>query len=672
MTAMDDRFAPHILDAASRLDDDPEFDDIYRALSSPLDDDGISRRGFLGGLLATGGAAVLAGGTLGAVAAAASTPLAADDTILVVVMLGGGNDGINTLVPVGDSRYAALRRNLSVASGAHAVGSGLALHPSLGRLAARYHQGKVAIVRGVGDPTLDRSHFSSMASWMAGTSGADRRTGWLGRYLDTVPGSAGGLRAVTADGQIPLHLVGATSQVSAIGDSVPFGAERTNGREQALFEAIRSFGAQPSGLGAYGDAVAGLNRSSIDRARSLGGLGEPPTDNAPLTRQLKMVAKLINLDVGVRVFGATLGSFDTHHNQRWMHANLLSDLDAAIDGFYRTLSPAWSGRVVIMTFSEFGRRAAESGSGTDHGTSSPLFVIGDRVRGGMVGRQPSLADLDSRGDLAVTTDFRSVYASILARWLRAEPRHILGAAYPELDLIASVPRKETSGPPMVPEKKFAPFRDAGAFVDQQYADFLGRLPSKKNRDSWIKRVRRGSTTLAMAIEEFYRASPYYAFGRQICRVHYCLTGRAPGYDDLLRWMRVREASGLRPVVAEIMATPAARDRYHREYSTKLVAHLHRDLTGEAPSSARSTAWTPKLNSNTEKGSVDFVVALATTPEAMRRFAYEANVCCVHAAMLRRAAPATTVTTWTNKLKAGTTVRSMMWDWFRVGEYRRRL
>lgn len=672
MTAMDDRYAPHVLEAASLLGDDPDFEDIYRSLAEPIDDEGISRRGFLGGLLAAGGAAAVGGSVLGSAAAAAASPLAPEDTILVVVMLGGGNDGINTLVPVGDSRYATLRRSLSVADGSHPIATGLALHPSLGRLAARYRQGKVAIVRGVGDPTLDRSHFTSMASWMAGTSGTDRRTGWLGRYLDTVPGSATGLRGVSLDGQTPLHLVGSTSKIVSIGESEPFGTGRDYGREAALFEAIRSFGAQPSGLGTYGDAIGRLGRTSIDRARELGALGAPPTDSGSLTRQLKTAAKLINLDLGVRVIGATLGSFDTHNNQRWMHANLLSDLDAAIDGFYRTLAPAWAGRVVIMTFSEFGRRAEATGTGTDHGTSSPLFVIGDRVRGGMVGRQPSLSELDARGDIAVTTDFRSVYASVLARWLRAEPRSILGGAYPELDLIRSLPTKAATWPAMAADKRFLPFRHAGALIDQQYDDFLDRLPTKANRDRWIQRLRTQTTSIPMALEEFYRASPYYKHGRQICRVHFCLTGKAPTYADLMRWMRIREAGGLRPVVAEIMAMPAARDRYHREWNTKLVAHLHRDMTGSAPSAARSSSWVPRVNANVEQGSIDFVVALATTAEATKRFAYEANVCCIHAAMFRRAAPAASIASWTTRLKGGRPIRSMMWSWFKTPDYKRRV
>lgn len=165
---------------------------------------------------------------------------------------------------------------------------------------------------------------------------------------------------------------------------------------------------------------------------------ELPDDS--LTSQLTVIARLINAGLGIRVFDATLGSFDTHDGQLYEHNALLTDLDAAIAAFYATLDPAWSRKVAFMSFSEFGRRAQANGSGgTDHGTSSCLLVIGDNVKGGFFGQFPRLDDLDSRGDPRVHVDHRSVYASVLRGWMGGDATAVLGASYPDLGLFARLP-----------------------------------------------------------------------------------------------------------------------------------------------------------------------------------------------------------------------------------------
>ena len=175
-----------------------------------------------------------------------------------------------------------------------------------------------------------------------------------------------------------------------------------------------------------------MDKGSIDLAREFAALGEQSTSGEMLTRQLRTAAQVINLNLGVRVLGATLSSFDTHRDQRWMHNHLLTDLDTAIETFYATLDPAWAGQVVLMTFSEFGRRAGDNGSGTDHGTSAPLLVIGDRVRGGLHGTHPSLTDLGQPRRPARDVDFRSCTPRLLARWMGADPTAILRRPYPRL------------------------------------------------------------------------------------------------------------------------------------------------------------------------------------------------------------------------------------------------
>jgi len=422
---------------------DAEYEDIRAALSSAPTRADLTRRRFLQGMLASAGSIALVDRAFGR-AAAAVAPLGTTEGVLVVLQLGGGNDGLNTVVPVSDPTYATLRRYLSVASGSRPLGtSGFALHPALAGLSARYAAGKVAVVNGVGNPAKDLSHFSSMASWMAGTAGAGRTTGWLGRFVDTLPDGAAGMRAASVGTTTPLHLLGARSPAVAIGGPVqPFGSYTDADWEQPTYQSVAATGVYSTGLGALADEIGALETRMITNGKHVApaawGHTLPAGDLVP---SLDTAARLINLNLGVRVISvATQASFDTHAGQLAAHQSRLADLDAAITRFYQVLSPSFAGRVTLMTFSEFGRRAKENGSGgTDHGTAAPMLLIGDRVAGGMHGSQPSLSGLDSNGNLAVSIDFRSVYASVLQTWLKTTPSPILGATYPTLPLFRAGP-----------------------------------------------------------------------------------------------------------------------------------------------------------------------------------------------------------------------------------------
>jgi uncharacterized protein (DUF1501 family) len=666
-----DQFPPHLKIKIAALGDDPEFEEIQAALSTPIDERGLSRRRFLQGAAATGGAAAVGFGPLSNVAAAME-PLGEGDPILIVVQMGGGNDGLNTVVPVGDPAYRQLRRATSVANGAIPLGEGgLALHPALPRLAARYGQRKVAIVRGVGNPDIDRSHFSSVATWMAGTSGTDRTSGWLGRYLDTLPDSPEGLRGVTLDSSVPLHLFGRRSEVSSLGPLGPFGSDRTSSAEAALFTALRGMGAD-STLGAMGLAVGLTNRRAIDHARLFepAYVGSTGSSDASLVAQMQRAAAVINANLGVRVFGVSLGSFDTHSNQLWQHQNLLEDFDAAIDAFYAGLDATWRDQVLIMTFSEFGRRAAENGSGTDHGTAAPVLVIGDRVRGGLHGTQPSLTELDSIGDPAVTVDFRSVYASMLEGWLGVDSVPILGRSYPELSLVGSRPQAKPKPKP-AGKGRYAPFADAGGFVTQQYLDFRGVRPTPGNRSLWIRRVNGRSYTLTRTLETFFVGSMFYTPGIPINRMSLNLLGRPADYDDLVRWCALDRAQGRRAVVVEMVTDPAFRARYSRIWSSDLVNRLHSDLTGKAPTSGVRTTWTNAVHRNVNDGAIDMIVAISETSDGKRRRRNEALAASVQNGLLRRAPTTASYQAWAAKLDAGTSMGSMLYSVFRSNSYRAR-
>ena len=416
------------------MDDDPRL--IREALSVPGDAfrGNISRRRFLQGAIVTAGvvavlpACIPSGGSL-------------DQGILIVLHFGGGNDGYNTVVPLADAAYQAKRGTLAVTNPIP-VSPNFGFHPSLPKLAARHGAGKVAVVHGVGQSTVsDLSHFSSTASWMAGTAGPGRSNGWLGRWLDGVPGSTGGLRAVAMGTSVPLHLLGQQAVVTALGTngSLP-GADRSNPSDSSIYDAISGFASGPTGKGVWADQVATAGGDAMALASSLAPTLTPAVPDDSLVSQLTIIARLINANLGIRVFDATMGSFDTHDKQAYEHPALLTELDDAIDAFYATLAPSWASKVAMMSFSEFGRRAqANASGGTDHGTSSCLFVIGDNVKGGFYGQFPALDDLDSRGNPKVFVDYRSVYSSVLQGWIGGDARGVLGADYPNLGLFSRLP-----------------------------------------------------------------------------------------------------------------------------------------------------------------------------------------------------------------------------------------
>lgn len=394
----------------------------------------LSRRTVLQGLLATGGATV-ALPSLFADQAAAAIAQATSGPIVVTITLAGGNDGLNTVGPFSNGTYKSLRGSLAIdPSSGHSVGNGFAMHPSLRRVATRYRRGEVAVVHGVGDPALDRSHFSSMARWQTGrTDGTIRGDGWLGRWLDSA--GAGQFGGIAIGGQgVPLHLRGVHSEITDVprnGDAL-FGSEISERRDQLMYRAIRRMG-RGSDSGEWATRVGEINAQSVDAARSVAGAFKTRiNDSERLSIDLRLAARLLNLGLGTRVLNVRQGGYDTHASQigtsstSGEHSDLLSELDAAIDVFFSEVSPTLASRVVMVVYSEFGRRAAANDSrGTDHGTSSVALVIGSGVRGGHYGDPPPLNRLDDRGDFRVTTDFRRLYASVLEH-IEGDASSILG------------------------------------------------------------------------------------------------------------------------------------------------------------------------------------------------------------------------------------------------------
>jgi uncharacterized protein (DUF1501 family) len=366
--------------------------------------------------------------------AAITRPLPLGTPILVVVTLYGGNDGLNTVIPYKDSIYYASRPGITYKPETLLpLSDDLALNASMTGIKSLWDANKVAIVRGVGYPKPDRSHFSSMAIWQTGSPGSHLNTGWLGRWLDTQ--ATDPMTAISLGSILPPLLVGAKQSGSALplgGLSIPRGiigsacqrlsvpSTSDNPLMAAAATSMRNLfnvseNIQP--------VLAKPAPASEDLPTTSGGNAGGDTD---LSRQLNVVAKLIAAGAPTRAWSVSLGGFDTHANEANAQALLLGTVSKSITTFLSQMKASGRSKdITVLVYSEFGRRVKANGSeGTDHGTSGPVFLIGDRVNGGFYGDQPSLSKLVD-GDLAITTDFRDVYSSVVEKVLGTPSEKVL-------------------------------------------------------------------------------------------------------------------------------------------------------------------------------------------------------------------------------------------------------
>jgi uncharacterized protein (DUF1501 family) len=398
----------------------------------------VTRRRFLTWTGVAAAGALAAGATIvdwdDLLSAASDEPLDPDAGVLVVVTLYGGNDGLNTVVPVADDAYRAARPDLAYEPGdVLDLGDGLGLNPALTGLKSLWDDRRLSIVRGVGYPDPDRSHFRSMAIWQTASPKTAVQTGWLGRWLDAT--GADPLHGLAIDPVLPPLLAGAKTAAAALpagGLALPKGdlgaafaklGEAAPGEERWRASAARSIADLHDAARVLGGGAAGGAEPDEDEQRnkgaSAGGAGG-------LAAQLDVVARLIEAGAPPRAYSVSLGGFDTHADERGTQERLLKELDGALAPFVSRLRGTDRGKkAVVLVYSEFGRRVrANASDGTDHGTAGPVFVLGERVNGGFHGEQPSLTDLVD-DDLRVTTDFRDVYATMLADVLGSDPGAIL-------------------------------------------------------------------------------------------------------------------------------------------------------------------------------------------------------------------------------------------------------
>jgi len=386
------------------------------------------------------------------------------DTALVLVQLSGGNDGLNTVVPYDDPTYAKSRPTLRMPAGeVHKIDAGLGFHPRMEAFMRLYKEGHLGIVQGVGYPKSSRDHNGAMRDWhTARPEEPNCQTGWLGRAVDHLSEQSAGSVPGVFVGPIaqPFGMNAEKAMVPSVqsiqqyrlqampgpGDAeAPWRRLAGTDRRLVPAELPRSAGDNPlmehlqqSAAAAY---AAGKKIEAVARAQAFTA-GDAYPDSL-LAGQLRTVAQLIRADVGIRIYftelgGGGIGGFDNHANQRGNHGAVLHQLSESVAAFMDDLERnKLLDRVLLMTFSEFGRTVAENGRrGTDHGAAAPLFLAGGKVKAGLVGEHPSLTDLE--GDAQKPhTDFRRVYATVLDRWLGFDSRIVLGEKHEPLDVLGA-------------------------------------------------------------------------------------------------------------------------------------------------------------------------------------------------------------------------------------------
>lgn len=373
------------------------------------------------------------------------TPGPKDDRILVVVELSGGNDGLSMVVPHAEDAYHRARRQTRHrAETVLRLNDQVGLNPVMKRLHRAHGDGALTTVLGCGYPDPNRSHFESMDIWHA----ADPRgqlagRGWLGRFADTHLAQTGEPNSVIAIGNAtPLALVADRVKPVAFRDPQAYRFAAREGQKKAAGIIAKGKEKDPTTESDL-DFLRRISRqaksSSFRIRRAIRGHKTRANFNGGgrLGQDLRIAAALIARDLGTRVIYCSTGGFDTHVNQRNRHDNLMRQLDAALGAFRQELRAHGRGdRVVTMVFSEFGRRVQENASGgTDHGTAGPMLLMGESLKGGVVGAHPAFNDLDERGDLKMTTDFRQVYAGLIGDWMGADAKKLVGD-YPTLpDLV---------------------------------------------------------------------------------------------------------------------------------------------------------------------------------------------------------------------------------------------
>ncbi|HXC99168.1 MAG TPA: DUF1501 domain-containing protein [Verrucomicrobiae bacterium] len=393
-----------------------------------------------------------------------------DGSILVVLQMAGGNDGLNTVVPFSNDYYRSARPRLGIAANdVLKINDSVGLHPSLTGFKSLYDGGNLSIVQGVGYPNPNRSHFRSTEIWQtASDSERIEKYGWIGRYFDNACAGCDATVGVSIGNQMPQAFASKTPTGVSLQNpqSYRFIDGAGGGNSEQSYRKLNTPDMEPamdsqaadggsdvnSGgtIGAIsgpsphtGSALDFLERTAMDAQVSSDKILAVSTKvqnkaaypQSPLGTSLSLVARLIGGGLPTRIYYVSQGGYDTHTNQINTQQRLLKELGDSVKAFTDDMKAQGNmGRVLVMTFSEFGRRLTENANaGTDHGAAAPMFVVGEKVRAGLVGHYPSLAPGDLlNGDIRYNVDFRSIYAGILEGWLKTPSAPILGRHFQPL------------------------------------------------------------------------------------------------------------------------------------------------------------------------------------------------------------------------------------------------
>jgi len=372
------------------------------------------------------------------------------DPVLAVVSLSGGNDGLNTIIPYNNPRYRDLRPSLGVPEDQiiHFTDD-LGLHPSLAPLKKYWDEGKLAIILGTGYPNGSLSHFRSMDIWATCAPETLSVEGWLGQLIQAIdPKADNVLTGVNFGRGMPRAMALEGVPVASVGNLDSYGLMTEIEREEERNEALDLFGrlyAPAIGRGQVNDFI---RRTGIEAMKGADILTTAPDkyhseveyNLGNIGSYLRDMVQIHNAEFGTRVLFTTApyNIFDTHGNQMVGHSNLLNNVAVNVDSYMQDMRQLNIGdNVMMLLYSEFGRRAIDNGSGTDHGTGGISFVIGEQVKGGIYGEYPSLEPngLEEGGNLKHSLDFRSTYTTLLEKWMGVDAKPIVGGSYETVNFL---------------------------------------------------------------------------------------------------------------------------------------------------------------------------------------------------------------------------------------------
>jgi len=373
------------------------------------------------------------------------------DPVLAVLQLSGGNDAMNTIVPYTDPNYVDNRPFVRIPTEqVLPINDKIGFNPAMGPLKELYDQGKVAIIQGVGYPTPSRSHFRSMDNWHTSEPDKVGDEGWLGRAIrDLDPHKENVLTGVNFGRGLPRALAAPGVPVASVGDLETYGVLTGIDNEDQRLKALDVFSRVYSPMIGKGPVIDYLAQTGLDALKGADILSSAAEQysstveygNDTVGQYMRNMVQTHLAGFGTRLLYTTApyNSFDTHAGEMANHGRLWTETSRAIADFYEDLKEHdASENVVLLVFTEFGRRVHDNGSGTDHGSGGISFVVGDAVKGGLYGEYPSLEqDKLLEGDLHWNNDFRGLYSTLMEQWMGLDAKPIVGGSFEQMDFVGA-------------------------------------------------------------------------------------------------------------------------------------------------------------------------------------------------------------------------------------------